>query len=50
MDRKKFISTSLKAAVASATIPSMVKASNVKLKNSDYDKLMQQVGLKLLYN
>ncbi|KXX70228.1 pirin family protein [Flammeovirga sp. SJP92] len=50
MDRKKFISTSLKAVVASATIPSMVKASNVKLKNSDYDKLMQQVGFNHLPN
>ncbi|WP_082026357.1 pirin family protein [Flammeovirga sp. OC4] len=50
MDRKKFISTSLKAAAASTVIPSMVKASNVRLKNSDYDKLMEQVGFNHLPN
>lgn len=50
MDRKDFIKKTIAASVMGAAVPSMIKASNVKLKESDYDKLIDQVGFNHLPN
>ena len=50
MDRKKFIKKSLLGAAGIATGNSMLRAKNVKLKESTYDKLMEQVGFNHLPN
>ena len=43
MDRKEFIKKSILVATIGAVAPQMLRASNVRLKNSDYDKLIQDV-------
>ncbi|WP_281614389.1 pirin family protein [Flammeovirga sp. SubArs3] len=50
MNRKKFLSTSLKSAALGIVSPAMVKAKNIKLKQSDYDQLMKQVGFNHIPN
>lgn len=50
MDRKKFIKKSLLGVAGIATGNSMLQAKNVKLKESTYDKLMEQVGFNHLPN
>lgn len=50
MNRKEFISKSILAGTAGVVVPGMLKASNVKLKNSDYDKFIDQVGFNHLPN
>lgn len=50
MDRKDFIKKTIAASVMGAAVPSMIKASKVKLKESDYDKLIDQVGFNHLPN
>ncbi len=50
MDRKKFIKKSLLAGIASISTPAILKASNVKVKHSDYDKFLDQVGFNHLPN
>lgn len=44
MDRKEFIKKSLVAGAVAAVVPNMVKASKVKVKNSDYDRFMEDIG------
>ncbi len=44
MDRKKFIKQTLLGLGAAATAPHLLRASNVRLKESTYDKLFEQVG------
>ena len=43
MDRKDFLKKSLVAGVAASVAPSMLKAKNIKVKNSDYDKFMEEI-------
>jgi len=50
MDRKGFLKKSLIATAASVAVPTMLNAKNVKLKESTYDKLMEQVGFNHLPN
>ena len=50
MDRKDFIRKTVAAGVVGVTAPGMLKASNIKLKRSDYDKLMEPVGFNHLPN
>ena len=50
MDRKDFLKKSLIATAATVAVPTMLKAKNVKLKESTYDKLMDQVGFNHLPN
>lgn len=50
MDRKKFLSTSLKSVALGAISTSMVRTHKVKIKHSDYDKMMQQIGFNHLPN
>lgn len=50
MDRKSFLKKSLLGAAGVASSTSMVKATNVKLKESTYDKLMKQVGFNHIPN
>ena len=50
MDRKKFIRKALLGAAGMAAGSSSLKAKNVKLKNSTYDKMMEQVGFNHLPN
>ena len=50
MDRKKFIEKSLAAGIAGVTTPSVLKASKVKVKNSNYDEFMKDVGFNHLPN
>ncbi len=50
MDRKNFLKKSLLGVAGVATGNSMLKANNVKLKNSTYDKLIKQVGFNHLPN
>jgi quercetin 2,3-dioxygenase len=50
MDRKKFLKQALLAGAASVIAPGVVKASNIRLKNSDYDEMMKQVGYNHLPN
>jgi quercetin 2,3-dioxygenase len=50
MDRKKFIRNSLIAAAAGIASPGILKAKSIKVKNSDYDKMMHQVGFNHLPN
>jgi len=50
MDRKNFIKKSLFGAAGVATGSATLNASNVKLKNSTYDKMMKQVGFNHLPN
>lgn len=50
MNRKNFIKKTLAASAISLATPAMLKASNVKLKHSDYDKLIAQIGFNHLPN
>lgn len=50
MNRKEFITKSLATGVVGLAAPVMLKATNVKLKNSDYNKLMDRVGFNHLPN
>ena len=50
MNRKEFIAKTLAAGAVGLVAPAMLKASNVKVKNSDYDKLMDRVGFNHLPN
>ena len=50
MDRKKFIKSTLAAGIAGVTTPSVLKASNVKVKKSNYDEFMKNVGFNHLPN
>ena len=50
MDRKEFLKKSLLTGAAASLAPSMLKAKNVKLKTSTYDRLMEQVGFNHLPN
>ena len=50
MDRKDFLKKSLIATAATVAVPTMLKAKNVKLKESTYYKLMDQVGFNHLPN
>ncbi len=50
MDRKSFLKKTLLGGAAMAAAPAMLKANNVKLKTSDYDKLMKEVGFNHLPN
>jgi redox-sensitive bicupin YhaK (pirin superfamily) len=50
MDRKKFLKQALLAGVAGAIAPVVVKAGSFRLKNSDYDQMMEQVGFNHLPN
>ncbi len=50
MDRKKFLKQALLAGAAGAMLPAVVKAGSFRLKNSDYDLLMEQVGFNHLPN
>lgn len=50
MNRKDFLKKTAAASLIGAGIPQMLKANNVRLKKSDYDKLMQQVGFNHLPN
>jgi len=50
MDRKKFIKQSILGAAGIAAGSGMLKAKNVRLKESTYDKMMQQVGFNHLPN
>ena len=51
MKRKEFISKALKTGAVAAVVPSAVlKAKNIKLKNSDYDRFLEQVGFNHLPN
>lgn len=44
MDRKKFIKSAVLGTLGVTTGSTFLKAKNIKLKNSDYDKMMEQVG------
>ncbi len=50
MNRKEFITKTLAAGAAASLGASSLNAKNVKVKNSDYDRLMQQVGYNHLPN
>jgi redox-sensitive bicupin YhaK (pirin superfamily) len=50
MDRKKFLKQALLAGAAGAFMPAVVKAGSFRLKNSDYDEMMEQVGFNHLPN
>ena len=50
MDRKKFIKKALLGVAGLAAGSSALKAKNVKLKHSTYDKMMEQVGFNHLPN
>ena len=50
MDRKAFIKKTIAAGVVGATAPGVLRASNIKLKKSDYDSLMEPVGFNHLPN
>ena len=51
MERKEFIKKTLMAgAAASVATPSILKAGKVKIKNSDYDRFMEQIGFNHLPN
>ncbi len=50
MNRKNFIKKSLLGAAGIAASTSSIRAKNVKLKESTYDKLMEQVGFNHLPN
>lgn len=50
MNRNEFIKKTLKATTVAAVAPAMLKAQNVKVKHSDYDKMLQQVGFNHLPN
>jgi redox-sensitive bicupin YhaK (pirin superfamily) len=50
MNRKEFITKTLAAGAVGLTAPAMLKANVVKVKNSDYDKLLERVGFNHLPN
>ena len=50
MDRKNFIKNSLLAGITTFVAPTMIKASNIRVKNSDYDKLKEQIGFNHIPN
>ena len=50
MDRKKFISKTLAAGLAGMASPTILKASKVKVKRSNYDEFMKNVGFNHLPN
>lgn len=50
MNRKDFIKKGVVGGLAMAAAPSMIRAKNVRLKESDYDKLMKPIGFNHLPN
>ncbi len=50
MDRKKFIKKTLSAGLAGIATPAVLRASNIKVKRSDYDAFMKNVGFNHLPN
>ena len=50
MDRKSFIKKSIAAGIAGVIAPSVLNSKSVRLKNSDYDQFMKQVGFNHLPN
>ena len=50
MNRKEFLKKTMLTGAAASLAPSILKASNVKLKNSTYERLMEQVGFNHLPN
>lgn len=50
MKRKDFIKKAVITGVAGAVAPAMLKAKNVRLKHSDYDKMIEQTGFNHLPN
>lgn len=50
MNRKEFITKTLATGAVTLAVAPMLKASNVEVKNSDYDKLMNRVGFNHLPN
>ncbi len=50
MDRKKFLKKSLLGTAGLIAGSSVVKANNIRVKNSTYDKMMEQVGFNHLPN
>ena len=50
MDRKKFIKNTLAAGIAGVTTPSVLKASKVRVKKSNYEEFMKNVGFNHLPN
>ena len=50
MDRKDFIKKTIAASVIGVASPTILKARNIKLKESDYDKLMEPVGFNHIPN
>lgn len=50
MDRKEFLRKSVVAGATAAIAPSALRAKNIRLKNSDYDKMMEPIGFNHLPN
>jgi redox-sensitive bicupin YhaK (pirin superfamily) len=50
MNRKDFIKKGVVGGLAMATAPTMIRAKTVRLKESDYDKLMKPIGFNHLPN
>ncbi len=50
MDRKTFIRQAILTGAAGAIFPVVAKAGSFRIKNSDYDKMMEQVGFNHLPN
>lgn len=50
MDRKEFIKKSMLAGTTAVVAPTVLRAQNIRLKNSDYDKLMEPIGFNHLPN
>ena len=50
MNRKEFITKTLAAGAVGLTAPAMLKANVVKVKNSDYDRLLDRVGFNHIPN
>ena len=50
MDRKTFIRQAILTGAAGAILPVVAKAGSFRIKNSDYDKMMEQVGFNHLPN
>ena len=50
MKRKDFFKKALATTAVAGMIPSMVKANNVRIKHSDYDKLLAPIGFNHLPN
>jgi len=50
MDRKDFLKKVAVASVVAAAAPQVVRATGIKLKKSNYDEMMNQVGFNHLPN